>query len=367
MRIAFLCGSLEPGRDGVGDYTRMLAGQLIKVGHSVSAIALVDPYFPDRCQDAQVLDEQGLTVYRIPSSWSSSRRFHQAQKWLDEIQPDWLSLQFVIYSFHPKGLPFGLSGRLAQLTRGRSLHVMLHEIWVGFTRISPVRHKVLGLLQRRIIKNLLKSTKANLVTTTNGLYQAVLARHKIPSNILPLFSNIALAAPDDAFVVEVLTRLGIAVEDRDQWKIMGFFGSLYPDAALEKVLEEELEESSKNKLVFIGFGRIDDSGAEEFKCLRDKFFGRINFCHFGELPAGRISQLLQILDLGISCTPQQHLGKSGVFAAMKHHDLEVRTPNASLLPEYDQDIKNYHTEMILRPADEWGVAPISQRFLDLLN
>lgn len=26
MTILFLCGSLEPGRDGVGDYTRRLAG-----------------------------------------------------------------------------------------------------------------------------------------------------------------------------------------------------------------------------------------------------------------------------------------------------------------------------------------------------
>ena len=35
MKIAFLCGSLEPWRDGVGDYTRRLAGDLQACGHQV--------------------------------------------------------------------------------------------------------------------------------------------------------------------------------------------------------------------------------------------------------------------------------------------------------------------------------------------
>jgi hypothetical protein len=41
MRIVFLCFSLEPGRDGVGDYTRALAGELIRPGHEVCAVAML--------------------------------------------------------------------------------------------------------------------------------------------------------------------------------------------------------------------------------------------------------------------------------------------------------------------------------------
>src|SRR5690554_5543258 len=296
MKIIFLCGSLEPGRDGVGDYTRSLAGELVQAGHSAYAIALNDAHL-DKFQDTPLQEETTLTVYRIPSSWSSSQRFHQAKVWLDEIRPDWLSLQFVIYSFHPKGLPFGLGSRLAELVKGRRLHVMLHEIWIGFTSISPVKHRILGFFQKGIIKNLLKSAEVDLVTTTNGLYQAVLTDHKIKSDILPLFSNIALAPPDDAFVSEVLEKLDIAANERNQWKIMGFFGSLYPDAALEKALAEELEcsEKEERKLAFIGFGRTDESGMKEFNRLQAMFSGQVNFYHFGELPSGRISQLLQIM------------------------------------------------------------------------
>ena len=40
MKLIFICGSLEPGRDGVGDYTRRLAGELIRQGHQIAIIAL---------------------------------------------------------------------------------------------------------------------------------------------------------------------------------------------------------------------------------------------------------------------------------------------------------------------------------------
>lgn len=368
MTITFICGSLETGRDGVGDYTRMLAVQLIKGGHSVSAIALNDQYISHKSEDTQSLDEADLSVYRVSSSWSSSRRIHQAKMWLEEINPDWVSLQFVIYSFHPKGLPFGLGSRIAELVRNRRLHVMFHEIWVGFASISPAKHQVLGFFQKRIIKRLLKITKPDLITTTNGLYQAVLAGQRIKASILPLFSNISIAAPDDAFISECYKAVNIVATERDQWRVMGFFGSLYPNASLDKALAEAMKSNKeKKKIALVGFGRNDPGGMKEFNRLKDKYAGQISFYHFGELPPEKISQLLQIVDIGISCTPQQHLGKSGVFAAMKHHRLEVSTPNGSIIQEYDQVIKNYYDEMVRRPSEEWGVSHISQRFLYLLN
>ena len=32
MKIVFICGCLEPGKDGVGDYTRRLSAELIDHG-----------------------------------------------------------------------------------------------------------------------------------------------------------------------------------------------------------------------------------------------------------------------------------------------------------------------------------------------
>ncbi len=44
MRIAFVTSGLEPGRDGVGDYTSGLAEECARRGHTVTQIALNDPF-----------------------------------------------------------------------------------------------------------------------------------------------------------------------------------------------------------------------------------------------------------------------------------------------------------------------------------
>ena len=38
LRMVLVCGSVEPGRDGVGDYTRTLAAELVRRGVGVSAM-----------------------------------------------------------------------------------------------------------------------------------------------------------------------------------------------------------------------------------------------------------------------------------------------------------------------------------------
>jgi hypothetical protein len=44
MKILFLTGSLEPGKDGVGDYTRLLANECGERGHEVFLLGLNDPW-----------------------------------------------------------------------------------------------------------------------------------------------------------------------------------------------------------------------------------------------------------------------------------------------------------------------------------
>lgn len=43
MRIAFSTGCLAPGRDGVGDYTRTLAGECARRGHTLALVSLGEP------------------------------------------------------------------------------------------------------------------------------------------------------------------------------------------------------------------------------------------------------------------------------------------------------------------------------------
>ena len=44
MKIMFICGSLEPGKDGVGDYTRRLCAHLKKHHIEVGILAYNDKF-----------------------------------------------------------------------------------------------------------------------------------------------------------------------------------------------------------------------------------------------------------------------------------------------------------------------------------
>lgn len=111
MRLAFICSSLEPGRDGVGDYTRRLAGELVRQGHPSIAVALNDPHISKTVFELQEIEGVSISVLRLPIVMPWSKRVIEARNWLEAFNPDWISLQFVPFGFHRRGLCFGLGNR----------------------------------------------------------------------------------------------------------------------------------------------------------------------------------------------------------------------------------------------------------------
>jgi hypothetical protein len=368
MKILFVCGSLEPGHDGVGDYTRKLSEELCQRGHQVAAIALYDGYITDIKLTAET-SEIKLQALRIPSTWSASDRFQRVKIFIDKFDPEWISFQFVIYSFHPKGLAFGLGKKLEELGKGRRCHIMFHELWIGFSKISPLKHRIVGFFQRKIIMSLIKKLEPCTISTSNVLYQFLLQKNEISAEVLPLFSNIPIAPADGPFVASIFKTLSIPELEIKKWIFTGIFGNLYPEANLESSLQNQLRlaESSKKKLAFVSIGRINGEGLAEFRRLEKVFFNRVKFSLLGEQPVDKVSNLLQILTTGISCTPPQHIGKSGVFAAMKLHGLNVLLPTGQTIPEYDNDISIHQQRLIERPPIAWSVSHIADQFIDLLK
>ena len=128
MNITFVCSALESGRDGVGDYCRRLGGALVGLGHEVHLIALHDKWI----NEIQTEKYQNLSVLRIPAETWMSQVLFITQESIRTLRPDWLSLQYVCYGFHPKGLAWRwnpLFRNLANLVPRR--HLMFHELWIG--------------------------------------------------------------------------------------------------------------------------------------------------------------------------------------------------------------------------------------------
>jgi len=65
MRIAFLCGGLEPGRDGAGDYTSGLAEELRQQGHEPMVISLRDKFVSEAIADGRQIAGGSIQTLRL--------------------------------------------------------------------------------------------------------------------------------------------------------------------------------------------------------------------------------------------------------------------------------------------------------------
>src|ERR1700676_4113974 len=102
-KIMLLCGGLEAGADGVGDYCRRLAEELSRLGVQCTVVALNDREISSERSEGLSTSVQFL---RLPEQSSILARSARLSSMLSDWQPDWVSLQFVCYGFHTKGLPF---------------------------------------------------------------------------------------------------------------------------------------------------------------------------------------------------------------------------------------------------------------------
>ena len=365
MKVLFLCSSLEPGRDGVGDYTRRLAGQLLIQGYQTGIVALHDRHLKSsEIAGSQFDGQQEIHVFRLSSELAWEDRILKAQYYVKDFDPDFISLQYVSYGFQDKGLPFRLSGKLKKVVGNIRLHIMFHELWLGIRTNSSIKHKIYGYFQTRIAKNIIDDLAPCSISTSNKLYQLAMERKKIISNILPLFSNIPILEMDKDFVNSVFNL--IKINDRNDFTLIGIFGTLYPHISVEQVIHQQYSKYLKEnkKLVIIFFGRI--GYFTEYERLKKIFSNQVDFVYLGELSEREVSSMLQILDKVISCTPFEYLGKSGVYAAFKLHNLEVISVPANDIPEYALEINSHNCYLENRNPNNWSAEFIARKFINLL-
>jgi hypothetical protein len=324
MRIAFITGSIAQGRDGVGDYARRLSGELARNRCASTVIAWNEPFATETCISTEDSGSGPVDLLALPAALPAAVRLERARTWLSEFAPDWLSLQYSPFAFHPRGLPFGLAPALAKLAQDRLVHIMFHETWVSETLLSRPKHWLLGRAQRELVRRMASILSPDWVNTSNARYALDLRRLGLNANVLPLFGNIPIC-PRSGWLLGELPQLGVADGNRDGWLLLGIFGAVHPEWAVNGWWDYLVRETRRigRRIALLGIGRVAGRGLEHFHratapCRRD---GVVH--HFGEQPADRISDFLQSIDGGISTTPLELIGKSGSAAAMADHGVPV--------------------------------------------
>ena len=323
MKILFICGSLEYGRDGVGDYTRRLAGELIRQGHEAAIIALNDRHISAIEDTEQETENTKISVLRLPAGIKNKERYILAKKHIDSFNPKWLSLQLVIYGFQKKGLPFGLPHHLKKLGKGHKWHIMFHELWVGTYYTQNSKTTILRFLQKKILVKLIKNTRPKVINTHCSLYKYKLEKLGYKTETLPLFSNIPIIDSNST------------KRKRNEF-ILVIFGSIHPNKPFASFAKKLKDVGTKHNYIFeIRF--IGKNGREIetwINCLEKE---HINYKIYGEMSTESISKQLAQADIGITSTPSIMAEKSGTIMAMIEHGLkiisvsEVDTNNKNLI------------------------------------
>jgi hypothetical protein len=309
MKILFLCGSAEPGKDGVGDYTRRVAGELIRQGHSCVIVAIMDKGIDSPSEELQESEFITIAILRLPFYNGYKKNCLEAKPWIDDFKPDWISLQYVPFSFNPKGLPFGFGKTIRQLSKGYKFHIMFHELWVGMNREATLKLKIWGITQRTMIRSFVKSVKPSLIHTQSKLYQWQLSKLGMDASLLPLISNIKVFCDN------------LKTNNSNVLRFV-LFGSIHSGSPIASFGDSIVEYSTKSgkviEIIFIG-----RCGLEQKKWISVFKSKKIRVKVLGEQSIQKISETLSNADLGITTTPILLTEKSGTVAAMIAHRLPI--------------------------------------------
>jgi hypothetical protein len=304
MKILFICGSLEPGKDGVGDYARLFSLELIKQGHEAALISLND-HFTATTLISALNPGSPDSILRLSATAQWDDRIKEAKKFIEDFKPVWLSLQYVSFAFNDKGLPFNLAKKIKLLTCNAKWHIMFHELRVGMDTESPFKHKVWGKVQEIILVNMLRVLKPSVITTQTQFYQLYLDKLGYKASLLPLFGNI-VKINETVNHVENIVRIAV-------------FGGIHFGA---KINEFARWLKGTNRVQFhVDF--IGSNGVEQEIWIQALTKNNIPYTLHGWLKDNEVSNALSNCKWALTSTPFYLVQKSGSVSAMIEHSLLV--------------------------------------------
>jgi hypothetical protein len=310
MNILFIVGSADLGTDGVGDYTRSLAAALNKIGHTCSIIATHDRHVTEVVEEKQLQGDILVSVFRIPKIVTEGLRRHEIVAVLSRKKYDWISLQYVPYSYNKRGLPFKFIYDISRILEGYQVHVMFHELWKGMAEEDRWIDVSIGKVQRIVISYLIKKIKPTVVHSHSVVYLFLLKKFYSEAQRLPLFSSIPLTSdkPRSGFIGEL--RFVI-------------FGSIFPHHNYLSFFTELKDYAEKNsKFILIQFLGGNGNHKSNVLGLLDAISSNnLRTEDLGRRSSDFISSVLSSAHFGITSFPYLLTEKSSSIATYMEHKL----------------------------------------------
>jgi hypothetical protein len=341
MKILFICGCLEPGKDGVGDYVRRMADGCQALGCVVTMLALNDHHV----SALTIHDANRYRVVRVPNQFPAAGRKQRLSEIVTAAKPEVISLQYSPFAYDHWGIAAGLAGLAPVLPPSIARHILLHELWLEH-RDGGWRAQLRGRLQRIALRRTLRAWQPAVVQTTNDAYQLRLARLGVNARKLALPSNVPVCKPGNSSWFE--QEVELPGESNSRW-VFGIFGTIHPEwdgaSALQRLIE--VAEKNNRTTLFLSIGR-SESHFRRWQEWQQRFGEKVVWSPLGERPLSQISEFLQKIDFGLSTNPLALTGKSGSVAAMLEHGLPVIVFRL----EGERRLPSIHRAEQIIPADE---------------
>ncbi|MBU6157569.1 MAG: hypothetical protein KGP35_00935 [Bacteroidetes bacterium] len=273
-------------------------------------MAIHDRYVQKESSTIQATEYPNVIYCRISCCSDWSQKFTSAQEFIDKINPDWISLQYVPFSFHNKGIPFSLGIFMKRIRTNALCHIMFHELWVGTNGIKSIKELLWRIMQRRMIRSMIHRIQPDLITAAIRKYQLLLM--PTASKCLPLFGNIPVYLKKDS------------VSQPDFFKVV-IFGTLTRDLDDFKKQVEWLNRLAKQVVKKIVFFFIGNNGSQtkEAETIIAQIAGNKACVAVGFVQEEMVSEHLSNAHFGISRADVDYMGKSGTTIAMLEHGLPV--------------------------------------------
>ncbi|HAV12556.1 MAG TPA: hypothetical protein DCX06_03515 [Opitutae bacterium] len=316
MKLLLICTSVEPGRDAVGDYTVAFSNALSKSGVMCNIVAVADSYVVSSSEEVR----EGCRVLRLPKSSSWNERWEALSLYVKAVNPDWISLQWVAFGYHDKGLPLNLGRRLRETIGELPVHVMCHEIWIKADGTGTLKERLYSRLQRAVHRRVFRDLRPSCVHTHAEPYRKALGSIDIKSNILPLASNIH-GHGNHAF--KVIADEAIQASNNELRFIV--FGNTPPEWNASEVIQIVglacQRMNKKARLWLLGKGGMDEQTLQSVVESGNEVGVTVESLGFLETDSA-LSYMCQA-DVGLATVPFALWQKSSAVATMRSCGLPV--------------------------------------------
>jgi len=261
-------------------------------------------------------EEPSMRTLRLSTHLTWQRRTTLAADFIQEVNPEWISLQFVGFAYQRYGLPLGMGSLVKKISQSRNLHIMFHELWCGMSASAPMKEVILGKLQYWFLRVMLATLKPKKIFTNIGRYAGRLKELGEQPLLVPVFSNIPLASRisdvswDKVIAANDLQTLLTGVENK---LVLGFFGSIYPIPGFPALMQNAYEAARvlglEYCILLIGNNSKQELDRLSSYGLQSRIF------ELGMQPPGVINRAMDLVDFGVVTTPIDGINKSGGAAA----------------------------------------------------